>query len=360
MQILRRKAVLVFIGGLIALSARADLSDGLVLHYPFDRNDGGIVKDVSGCGNDGNIVGAQYIANGYSGGAYHFSSDYIRVPDNPSLNLASGMTVCAWIRSEYNGGARTILSQWNDYSWEHSFIFKIHNSSDKLRIELSKGYHNNLADLSGGTSIPIGEWTHVAATYDGSKVRLYVNGKEDSSLSAAGPIAASDMDLIVGGMWFRSNQAAEFFMGDLDDVRVYNRALSGLEVGAVCGMFHPYSGPSVTMMGLGAQEDGPFDVVDYYPDEQLHIVLSDEMLDSASSSVNTFMLLRQRTTGRRRRVQRVRRVLVPQEDGSFRGRVPLDRFQPGPVDIWVYAQDRSSGYKLMRASEIQILDSSEP
>jgi len=108
--------------------------------------------------------------------------DFVRVPDTNSLDLSTGMTIEAWIKSSLvsDNGPRVIVSKWNDPSGEWSYIFKDHNSSDKLRIELSKGGHNDLADLEGSTSVITGGWIHVAATYDMTNVRLFYNGAQDN------------------------------------------------------------------------------------------------------------------------------------------------------------------------------------
>ena len=129
-----------------------------------------------------------------------------RVPHHPSLNPASALTIEAWIHSASTEGARDIVAKWNDDTGDWSYIFKDHNDSDKLRIELSESIHNDLADLEGNTSIPLGTWVHVATTYDASEgiVRLYFNGVEDASLAVGSGrlIDASLTDLLIGAHSF--------------------------------------------------------------------------------------------------------------------------------------------------------------
>jgi hypothetical protein len=82
--------------------------------------------------------------------------------------------------------------------------------------------------LKGGTatSVPLNAWTHLAATYDGSALRLYVNGTQVSTLAVSGSIVATGGAVKIGGnsIW------GEYFKGMIDDVRIYNRALSATEV----------------------------------------------------------------------------------------------------------------------------------
>jgi len=83
--------------------------------------------------------------------------------------------------------------------------------------------------LSTNASIPTGTWTHVAATYDpspGNEVRLYINGQLDNSTNFAhGPIDSSDSALTIG-----NRMGQHYFDGTIDEVAIYNRALSAEEI----------------------------------------------------------------------------------------------------------------------------------
>jgi hypothetical protein len=206
---------------------------GLVSRWPGDGN----VQDIIGP-NDGTLQGGTTFAPGIVGQAFRFDGvdDYIRVPNHPSLNPASALTIEAWIHSASTEGARDIVAKWNDDTEDWSYIFKDHNDSDKLRIELSESIHNDLADLEGSTSIPLGTWVHVATTYDAGEgtVRLYFNGIEDASL-AVGPgrlIDSSLTDLLIGAV-FTGGGIFEHFAGLIDEVTIYNRALSAEEIAAI-------------------------------------------------------------------------------------------------------------------------------
>src|SRR5206468_2316498 len=80
--------------------------------------------------------------------------------------------------------------------------------------------------LNGTAAVPTGVWTHLAASYDGTTLRLYVNGAQVSQSAVSGSIAASSSPLRIGGnaIW------GEYFTGLIDEVRVYNRALSAAEL----------------------------------------------------------------------------------------------------------------------------------
>jgi hypothetical protein len=112
------------------------IESGLVAYYPFNGN----ANDESGNGNDGNVTGATLTSDGLGNpsGAYSFDGmdDYIRVPDDDSLDLSDGLTIMAWIKSDDTSGARVIVSKWNDNTSDRSYIFKDWNSSDKLSIDV--------------------------------------------------------------------------------------------------------------------------------------------------------------------------------------------------------------------------------
>src|SRR4030095_2439569 len=89
---------------------------------------------------------------------------------------------------------------------------------------------------TGPTASPVGNWTHVALTYDGAALRLYVNGTVVATQAAAGTVEANTKPLRIGG----NVPYGEFFQGIIDEVRVYNRALSAAEIQA--DMTTPVSG----------------------------------------------------------------------------------------------------------------------
>ena len=82
--------------------------------------------------------------------------------------------------------------------------------------------------MSGPTASPVNAWTHVALTYDGATLRLYVNGTQVATPATTGAIQATDSPLWIGG----NNPYGEYFQGLIDEVRVYNRALTQADIQA--------------------------------------------------------------------------------------------------------------------------------
>jgi Concanavalin A-like lectin/glucanases superfamily len=83
-------------------------------------------------------------------------------------------------------------------------------------------------DTRGTAAVPVGSWTHLAVTHDGTTLRLFVNGAQVASRSAPGAVLTSSGALRIGGntVW------REWFAGRIDEVRIYNRALSAAELQA--------------------------------------------------------------------------------------------------------------------------------
>jgi hypothetical protein len=78
----------------------------------------------------------------------------------------------------------------------------------------------------GGSAIPVNTWSHLATTYDGAMLRLYVNGTQAGAQALSGAMAISNNPLRIGG----NSALGEYFQGRIDEVRVYNRALSQTEI----------------------------------------------------------------------------------------------------------------------------------
>ena len=97
-------------------------------------------------------------------------------------------------------------------------------------LKLNEATFGDAFTLNSLTPYPIGgySWMHVAATYDGTTMRMYVNGVEENSMAGPLAIGAGAVDFAIGAHHDGTNR----FAGMLDDVKVYNKALSPAEIGA--------------------------------------------------------------------------------------------------------------------------------
>jgi hypothetical protein len=224
--VMKRVVTICFFICMSHQSSWADLTTGLVGYWNFDEGSGATANDLSGNNNDGTITGATWTSSGMYGGALNFdgTNDYVMVPDDDSLDLSGGMTIAAWINSGSTSGPRVIAAKWDDNIGQHSYIFKDHDSGSNLRIELW-----GLADIAGTAGIVTGSWIHVAATFDSSTVKLYYNGVEDASAVRVGSIPASTSALRIGAV-ATGGTVTQNFMGLMDEVYIYDRALSVDEI----------------------------------------------------------------------------------------------------------------------------------
>lgn len=149
--------------------------------------------------------------------SYHDGASIISNAYREEFNSNITMTVEAWVRRDRATGLETIISQ----GFSDSFWFGF--SNDKLRFYRSGGFSAN----SSG-SIPANQWTHVAASYDGSRVRFYIDGEAagNSLLAHAG---TGTMEAVFLGS---DRGTSNFLKGSLDEVRLWNTARTSSEISA--------------------------------------------------------------------------------------------------------------------------------
>ena len=109
-----------------------------------------------------------------------------------------------------------------------AYFLNASNSNGPLRRRAAAPLGGNTQFLSGTTANPVNTWTHVALTYDGATLRLYINGTQVASRAATGAIQTTNSPLWIGG----NSPYGEYFQGLIDEARVYNRALTQAEIQA--------------------------------------------------------------------------------------------------------------------------------
>jgi glucose/arabinose dehydrogenase len=197
---------------------------GLVAAYGFDESAGTSVSDRSGRGNTGTLSGATWAA-GRTGSAVAFDGvdDWITVPDAPALDLTTGMTLEAWVYPTRVSGWQTLITKERAGPSVYGLFA---STGPDIRASAKIMLPSGNQRVYGASALPVNTWTHLAATYDGAALRLYVNGSPVGSRALSGAIATSGAPLRLGG----NAVYGEFFRGRVDDVRIYNRALSAAEI----------------------------------------------------------------------------------------------------------------------------------
>jgi hypothetical protein len=198
--------------------------EGLMAAYSFDEGAGTSAGDTSGNAHTGTITGTTWTTSGWFGGALRFdgANDWIAVPDAAGLDLRTGMTLEAWVYPTAQSGWRTVILK--ERPGGLAYALYAYDNAPRPAVYVNAGG----ADVAalGGVGLPLNAWTHLAATYDGAILRLYINGNEIGSQALANPILTSTLPLRIGGnaVW------GEHFAGLIDEVRIYNRALSRAEI----------------------------------------------------------------------------------------------------------------------------------
>jgi hypothetical protein len=223
------------------LSLPSNLQTGLVGYWPFCGN----ANDESGNGNDGVVNGATLTEDrfGNVNAAYGFDglSNYIEVQDDNSIDLTNQYSLSAWVEipdyslnnSEYP--QRTILSKPRPVGGTgYSMIALTGNEVPGLNdLRYGSGWNNDITNgfLTSSDTLPLDSWSHIVFTYDGVVAKLFKNGVESNSGSLNLNLLNSDQPLFFGKE-FDFNNALDnrWFKGSLDDIGIWNRALTPEEI----------------------------------------------------------------------------------------------------------------------------------
>ncbi|HUU15712.1 MAG TPA: LamG domain-containing protein [Sedimentisphaerales bacterium] len=227
-------------------------ADGLIAHWPLDEGAGNTAADIVG-GHDGTLKGGVAWAgegspvngdalsfDGHSDGANHTTDpgtiNWVSV--DPFDVVGPGITLAAWIRPEGFdvGDARIITKQKTWSSSDIWWMLSTYTDGTALRMRLKTddgGADNGTTTMFSDTGyLEAGVWSHVAATYDGSKMRLYHNAVEIMSMDKTGTIQADPTAAVAIGNSPLGDPGGlrAPFNGLIDDVQIYDRALSEGEV----------------------------------------------------------------------------------------------------------------------------------
>lgn len=242
--------------------------DNTVALWHFDEESGVMAYDETSNDNHGSIDGATWVdttlapdtstnnnfgtlynfeapqgwVDGKFGNALEFDSndDYVEVPNSPSLSVTNAITIGAWVyMTSAPTNMRVVCKPYSISAWNPPY-------ADYELVILNEGGHGGYPGRAvyfglnlGGTYtylatslniVPLDAWTHLAATYEGSSMKIYINGIERASDPVSGTIGTSGNPLFIGT---RTPAPNEVFDGIIDEVRIYNEALRAEEIAAL-------------------------------------------------------------------------------------------------------------------------------
>ncbi len=197
----------------------------LIAHWKLDEA-GRTALDHSGYGNHGILIGDPCWTSGRVGKALFFDGDgdYVHCSNDPIFNITDKITVATWVKTNDSGN-----DEHNPYvtKGDHSYAIK-HRWDNNIEFFIyDANWYAAEFPVDGAFN---GLWHHLAGTYDGNEVRLYIDGQLKDTNYHTGSINTDTSNVYIGG---NSEFADRWYNGLIDDTRIYNRALSADEVKAL-------------------------------------------------------------------------------------------------------------------------------
>mgnify|MGYP003591075615 CR=1 FL=1 len=388
--------------------AEGAVSKGLVLHYDFNNAEAPAV-DRSGGGHDGEILGAQWIPVGIGGGAMHLRGPQDRIQaTDAGLPFGDAPRSISWwvVLDSIRPGGVTDFIYYGNLTYNQMSIVAIDWRLDRDCPSFSQwgGVY-----LSGRRIVQPGVWLHLVLTYGGNgKYVYYINGERWHGYSELnGPIDTRPGGVFAIGSY--NPDEIHSLDGYIDEIRVYDRAVSEEEVRALFRegaslankpVGHPLADnssaveppeqresrdgseskaapvealttpmvqsappivggstateyPQILRIGFSNDPQGDRDVTVFLPDEVLHVWVEDVDIGPWNKNIQIRVTVSQRDdAGRILNTQTIE--LKPNEQQVFFGQVPLDIFTAGLVQVDIIGTDRDAAIVLMRSAWLRI------
>lgn len=195
---------------------------GLAAYYALNEGSGSGVSDASATKLNGNTNGAPAWVSGKIGKALSFngSSQYVA---SASYSITGPLTVEAWVYPTAASETASAVSD-NTNTTDNQSQLGLVNSNANFAITIG----GKPVSVSGA-AVAQNTWTHLVGVYDGTNVLLYVNGALAGSAAATGTVATNSLPWTIGKT---AGAASGYFTGNIDEVKIYSRALSANEVSA--------------------------------------------------------------------------------------------------------------------------------
>ena len=198
------------------------MNDGLVAYYPFNGN----ANDESGNGNNGTVNGASLTTDrfGDSDKAFYFNNNNISIQHNSLLNISNSFTIDFWYNPSTLYFAQDLITKGADNN-DNFWIIRHHNYSENPFLNFSIRYANQTGHSAFISTPTINTWHNICVKIDGSFISMFKNGEliNSGSSSLVFQNNTNTYNLIIGTLQYNFN-------GKIDDIRIYNRALTQEEI----------------------------------------------------------------------------------------------------------------------------------
>ena len=213
--------------------------DACVLYFTFSENTGKTIKDESKTGNEGKIQGGVKWAKGKYGTALEFNGkagDFVNVEDHASLNPAKEISYMAWFKSEKYDKTRGIISKYWGPGGQRTYNLRLHhNLAGALSTEVSSNGQFqpgvSVTDVHSPAVLKGDQWHHAAISFKGGDfLRMYIDGQleAENKATATKELFDNNTPLRIGQDF--NEDATRFFIGVIDEVAIFNRALTQAEI----------------------------------------------------------------------------------------------------------------------------------
>ncbi|HLF95309.1 MAG TPA: LamG domain-containing protein [Planctomycetota bacterium] len=217
---------------------------GLVGFWRLDDNAGTSAADDSGSGNAGTLTngpvwttgtlppaGPPGVTPNTSSLSFDGVDDFVDLGTPAALDITTNITVAAWVNFSTDTTEKKVVARWSDAPADTAWVLTIYAPGGPAAFFVQPATGGMIgADTTSAGALTTGTWYHLVGTYDGAFVRMYLNGVQTMAGALTGAIRTSAAPTRIGAGSGSPLSGEEPYAGLVDDVRIYNRALTAPEV----------------------------------------------------------------------------------------------------------------------------------
>lgn len=211
----------------VSASGAVASEPGPIASWSLDENSGSVAQDDTGNGHNGTVENAKWSEGKFSSALqFDGEGDCVKVANAPDLQLNKAFTLSAWVKPEGTDNSNPIFFKESGGFFTYSLYVGLKSGHGNIP-EGAIADHPYEADYVEGKAgeVPTGTWTNLALTFDGTNMRLYINGALIDTEATGTPIS-SEEPLYIGC----AKNWSDGFTGKIDNARIYPRALSAAEL----------------------------------------------------------------------------------------------------------------------------------